>query len=473
MTDIFRFYVGSFLSTTIIIVIFLLIRWLFRKKSNVQICFIWIILLFRLLFPVSLETDWGVSDPVYEVVNHESRTIDIKSTTDNLNVDQENNELSNKNSNDRYVRKSECIWYIGIGIMGFYYIIQCILVYKKGRGARLLENYNNVREWKDSTGACVIGLLKPCIYLPNNLPDDIKKVIICHEQTHIQRRDYLVVFLYYIALMLNWYNPLAWIVYIVMLQDIECACDEQALRNATLNERKKYAYSLIQFYSGTYERDSFKYILGFSKKAIKKRVKDIGINKKKSKKITILILVCCCAILVTGACFYQLENYKEEMQQIGENIIGSDLPKFIYADDNYVEFYDYHGIYIYDIQNSNIYRYITFSEMGLVSQIQGENAIQVYAEQNGRKLYILSGKNQYVYDMGKNKIRQYDNAVIVTNMFHFEKNLEDEDNSIGGIYLYNDRKIYWSYVIGGTGLYKDLELNIEKGGKKTVYTIFK
>ena len=49
--------------------------------------------------------------------------------------------------------------------------------------------------------------------------------------------------------------------------------------------------------------------------------------------------------------------------------------------------------YIYDIQNSNIYRYITFSEMGLVSQIQGENAIQVYAEQNGRKLYILSGKN--------------------------------------------------------------------------------
>ena len=75
--------------------------------------------------------------------------------------------------------------------------------------------------------------------------------------------------------------------------------------------------------------------------------------------------------------------------------------------------------------------------------------------------------------MGKNKIRQYDNAVIVTNMFHFEKNLEDEDNSIGGIYLYNDRKIYWSYVIGGTGLYKDLELNIEKGGQKTVYTIFK
>ena len=60
--------------------------------------------------------------------------------------------------------------------------------------------------------------------------------------------------------------------------------------------------------------------------------------------------------------------------------------------------------YIYDIQNSNIYRYITFSEMGLVSQIQGENAIQVYAEQNGRKLYILSGKNQYVYDMGKTKL---------------------------------------------------------------------
>ena len=44
------------------------------------------------------------------------------------------------------------------------------------------------------------------------------------------------------------------------------------------------------------------------------------------------------------------------MQQIGENIIGSDLPKFIYADDNYVEFYDYHGIYIYDIQNLNSIR---------------------------------------------------------------------------------------------------------------------
>ena len=51
-----------------------------------------------------------------------------------------------------------------------------------------------------------------------------------HEKTHIKRKDYLLMMLYYIALALNWYNPLCWLIYFGVNKDIEMACDEQTLQ---------------------------------------------------------------------------------------------------------------------------------------------------------------------------------------------------------------------------------------------------
>lgn len=60
MNDFFKFYSGSLSGTIIVIIIFLFIRFLLRKQSNHIKIMLWVILLIRLLFPVSIYTEYGI-----------------------------------------------------------------------------------------------------------------------------------------------------------------------------------------------------------------------------------------------------------------------------------------------------------------------------------------------------------------------------------------------------------------------------
>ena len=60
MNDFFKFYSGSMSGTIIVIILFLFIRFLLRKQSNYIKIMLWVILLIRLLFPVSIYTEYGI-----------------------------------------------------------------------------------------------------------------------------------------------------------------------------------------------------------------------------------------------------------------------------------------------------------------------------------------------------------------------------------------------------------------------------
>ena len=60
MNDFFKFYSGSLSGTIIVIILFLFIRFLLRKQSNHIKIMLWVILLIRLLFPVSIYTEYGI-----------------------------------------------------------------------------------------------------------------------------------------------------------------------------------------------------------------------------------------------------------------------------------------------------------------------------------------------------------------------------------------------------------------------------
>ncbi|MFR5242255.1 MAG: hypothetical protein ACLTGA_08730, partial [Roseburia sp.] len=60
MNDFFKFYSGSLSGTIIVIILFLFIRFLLRKQSNYIKIMLWVILLIRLLFPVSIYTEYVI-----------------------------------------------------------------------------------------------------------------------------------------------------------------------------------------------------------------------------------------------------------------------------------------------------------------------------------------------------------------------------------------------------------------------------
>lgn len=101
-------------------------------------------------------------------------------------------------------------------------------------------------------GACVaapftLGILRPRIYLPDSLQGAARQAVLLHEQTHIRRGDPLTKPLFYAAVCLHWFNPLAWLAFRGFERDMEAACDEAAVQGRPLPERSAYCETLLQF----------------------------------------------------------------------------------------------------------------------------------------------------------------------------------------------------------------------------------
>ncbi len=123
-------------------------------------------------------------------------------------------------------------------------------------------------------GDCVpapftLGILRPRIYLPDSLQGAARQAVLLHERTHIRRRDTLTKPLFYIAVCLHWFNPLAWLAFRCFERDMEAACDEAAVQGCPLPERSAYCESLLAF---AMQGSSIPGSLAFGQGSVKERI---------------------------------------------------------------------------------------------------------------------------------------------------------------------------------------------------------
>lgn len=123
-------------------------------------------------------------------------------------------------------------------------------------------------------GACVtapftLGILRPRVYLPDDLQETARQAVLLHEQTHIHRRDPLTKPLFYAVACLHWFNPLAWLAFCTFERDMEAACDEAAVRGRPLPERNAYCESLLHF---AVQGRSIPGSLAFGQGSVKERI---------------------------------------------------------------------------------------------------------------------------------------------------------------------------------------------------------
>lgn len=123
-------------------------------------------------------------------------------------------------------------------------------------------------------GACVtapftLGILRPRVYLPDDLQGTARQAVLLHEQTHIRRRDPLTKPLFYAVACLHWFNPLAWLAFCTFERDIEAACDEAAVQGRPLPERNAYCESLLHF---AVQGRSIPGSLAFGQGSVKERI---------------------------------------------------------------------------------------------------------------------------------------------------------------------------------------------------------
>ena len=94
------------------------------------------------------------------------------------------------------------------------------------------------------------GLFCPRIYMPQSVTGTEREAISLHERAHIRRGDTVTRPLFYLAVCLHWWNPLAHLAFRQFERAQETACDEAAAANRTAAERVRYCESLLRFASG-------------------------------------------------------------------------------------------------------------------------------------------------------------------------------------------------------------------------------
>ncbi len=161
------------------------------------------------------------------------------------------------------------------------------------------------------------GLLSPKILLPDyvsEMSEDSQKYILLHELSHLKHWDLWKNTLLLTLQIVYWFNPLVWLLFRFMRQDMELLNDQRVLKTLEKSEETPYAMSLIQ-------------VLGHSKKLplapqmlcmvdnkgnTKRRIQMIQLGEV-FKKHKIIIAVGCLAVIgVLSALFLTAQPEKTD-----------------------------------------------------------------------------------------------------------------------------------------------------------------
>lgn len=157
----------------------------------------------------------------------------------------------------------------------------------------------------------VLGLIKPCIYLPYGMREEDRQCVIAHEEAHISRGDHFIKPIGFLILAVYWFHPLVWLAYILLCRDIELACDEKVIARMDVADKKAYTKALLKCSSP--QRMISACPLAFGEVGVKKRITNVLNYKKPAFWIILLSIVAC---VVVGVCFLTEPKEAAENTQV-------------------------------------------------------------------------------------------------------------------------------------------------------------
>ena len=214
----------------------------------------------------------------------------------------------------QFLSVGSVLWLIGVVVMLGYAVYSYLRVRRQVSEAIWLRE--NLWICDQVKSPFILGLFRPRIYLSSGMEEAQLPYVIAHEQAHLKRGDQWWKPLGFVLLMIHWCNPLIWVAYILFCRDLELACDESAVRDLTLEERKSYSYALL---SCSMQRRLVTVCpLAFGEVGVKKRVKEVLNYKKPSFWILLAAVVVC---VIVAVCF--LTDPKDQTTVILTNEAGN------------------------------------------------------------------------------------------------------------------------------------------------------
>ena len=302
MDTVFLQVLNMSITSCYVILFIIVARLLLKKAPKVFSYALWSVALFRLVCPFSFES-------IFSLISINTQTIpqDIMyAQTPQIHsgvtaIDQAvNNSLpapvafASANPMQIWIALGEAIWLFGIVVLILYSIFTTVRLYAKLKSARFITD--NIYELDRIKTAFVFGIINPKIYLPTDLSETERAYIIKHEQAHIKRLDHIVKPIVFLILCIHWFNPLVWIAFFLMGEDMELSCDESVIKEMGSDIKKDYSASLLSLSTG--RRIIGGCPLAFGENNTKGRIMNILNYKKPGFWVVILAVIAVLAISI-------------------------------------------------------------------------------------------------------------------------------------------------------------------------------
>ena len=272
---------------------------------------LWGIVIARLLIPFSLTSRWSVYNLFAGLWGHEDTTVPTGSYVTvwggQAQVPASPEAAGGPAEAALSIPPLTALWMVGAVVLVVVFAILLAKNYRALRAAVPVEDHAVITKWREEyrllrplaivrsdkvSSPASIGILRPRIIFPQGMDLDneqLVRYILVHEYVHIRRFDTLWKLLALCAVCVHWFNPLVWVMLVLLNRDLELSCDEMVLRHFGGTERASYAHSLIDMA----ERGrpfSFMHSY-FSKNAAEERIIAIMKYKKTSLLAVVLALV--------------------------------------------------------------------------------------------------------------------------------------------------------------------------------------
>ena len=271
------------------------VRPLLRRAPRRAVCMLWLLVALRLLLPARLTVESPVSlqqpesPPIqaYQELRQQEKA--YVSTPPERRL-----EMAGPAAAQGFTLLDQlpAIWLTGVGCMALYMALSLLRMRWRLRAAPRIQD--NVYRCTDWSTPFVLGVLAPRIYVPETVSEQDFPQVLAHERCHIRRWDHVWKPLAFLLLAVNWFNPVLWAAYVLLGRDMERACDEMVLKNATPAQRAAYSRALVS--CAAQPKMAAVCPLAFGEVAVKERVKNV-LNYKKPALWAVILLVVTAAII--------------------------------------------------------------------------------------------------------------------------------------------------------------------------------
>lgn len=213
----------------------------------------------------------------------------------------------------------ERIWAAGLAVSLFLLVAECLRMWGRVRRRKLPLIHGGVEKMSELCAQekverlprlfrvsglkspCLVGIVRPAILLPRELPAEALSWALAHELTHLKHRDTWYMLLMTLARCVHWFNPLVWLMVRTARRDMELCCDYDLLNGQGEEARRAYGRAILDQMTGR-DRGFSGLTTGFSgsKREVFARFRAMMDTAPKRKGRVVLVLAGA-AVLLSGS----------------------------------------------------------------------------------------------------------------------------------------------------------------------------